>query len=453
MNKWICAKVCAWCMLLMTALPSVAQNNVIDEVVWVVGDEAILKSDVEQTRLYVMMSGQQIEGEPYCVIPEQLAIQKLFLHQAAIDSIEVTEQETLNELEREMNMRISQVGSREKLEEYYEKTITQMREELRETVRDRMIVEKMQEHLFGNIKLTPAEVRRRYAQMSEEDIPFVPTQVEIQIITQQPEIPIEEIERVKEELREYTERVNSGEAQFSTLAVFYSQDPESARRGGELNAFGRGEMVPEFSTAAFNLTEPNKISKIVETEFGFHIIQLIEKRGDRVRARHILRKPEVPVESMQESLAKLDSIAAEIRSGNISFEEAVAYSADKNTRKNFGLMSNEMTLSSRFELQELPQEVAKTIYEMKVGEVSAPFAMIDTKTGKEICAIVRLKTRIDGHKATPTEDFQVVTDVLIAKMKEEKLEAWIKEKQKTTYVRINENWRSCEFQYPGWGQN
>ena len=352
-----------------------------------------------------------------------------------------------------MNMRISQVGSREKLEEYYEKTITQMREELRETVRDRMIVEKMQEHLFGNIKLTPAEVRRRYAQMSEEDIPFVPTQVEIQIITQQPEIPIEEIERVKEELREYTERVNSGEAQFSTLAVFYSQDPESARRGGELNAFGRGEMVPEFSTAAFNLTEPNKISKIVETEFGFHIIQLIEKRGDRVRARHILRKPEVPVESMQESLAKLDSIAAEIRSGNISFEEAVAYSADKNTRKNFGLMSNEMTLSSRFELQELPQEVAKTIYEMKVGEVSAPFAMIDTKTGKEICAIVRLKTRIDGHKATPTEDFQVVTDVLIAKMKEEKLEAWIKEKQKTTYVRINENWRSCEFQYPGWGQN
>lgn len=440
------------CAVMITA-PMVAQNNVIDEVVWVVGDEAILKSDVEQTRLYVMMSGQQIEGEPYCVIPEQLAIQKLFLHQAAIDSIEVTEQETLNELEREMNMRISQVGSREKLEEYYEKTITQMREELRETVRDRMIVEKMQEHLFGNIKLTPAEVRRRYAQMSEEDIPFVPTQVEIQIITQQPEIPIEEIERVKEELREYTERVNSGEAQFSTLAVFYSQDPESARRGGELNAFGRGEMVPEFSTAAFNLTEPNKISKIVETEFGFHIIQLIEKRGDRVRARHILRKPEVPVESMQESLAKLDSIAAEIRSGNISFEEAVAYSADKNTRKNFGLMSNEMTLSSRFELQELPQEVAKTIYEMKVGEVSAPFAMIDTKTGKEICAIVRLKTRIDGHKATPTEDFQVVTDVLIAKMKEEKLEAWIKEKQKTTYVRINENWRSCEFQYPGWGQN
>ncbi len=440
------------CAVLLT-VPAMAQDNIIDEVVWVVGDEAILKSEVEQTRLHIMMTGQQLEGEPYCVIPEQLAIQKLFLHQAAIDSIDVTEQEALNELESEINMRINQIGSREKLEEYFGKTLTQIREELRETVRDRLVVEEMQRHLFGDIKLTPAEVRRGYEQMSEEEIPFVPTQVEVQIITQQPEIPYEEIERVKEELRGYAERVNSGEAQFSTLAVFYSQDTESARRGGELGTFGRGEMVPEFSAVAFNMTDPNKVSKIVETEFGFHIIQLIEKRGDRVRARHILRKPEVPVESMNASLAKLDSIAQDIRSGNTSFEEAVAWSADKNTRKNFGLMSNEETLSSRFELQKLPQEIAKVVYAMEVGEVSAPFAMIDTKTGKEICAIVKLKSRIEGHKATPTEDFQVIKDVMTAKMKEEKLEAWIKEKQKTTYVRINDNWRNCEFQYPGWGQN
>ena len=440
------------CAVLLT-VPAMAQDNIIDEVVWVVGDEAILKSEVEQTRLHIMMTGQQLEGEPYCVIPEQLAIQKLFLHQAAIDSIDVTEQEALNELESEINMRINQIGSREKLEEYFGKTLTQIREELRETVRDRLVVEEMQRHLFGDIKLTPAEVRRGYEQMSEEEIPFVPTQVEVQIITQQPEIPYEEIERVKEELRGYAERVNSGEAQFSTLAVFYSQDTESARRGGELGTFGRGEMVPEFSAVAFNMTDPNKVSKIVETEFGFHIIQLIEKRGDRVRARHILRKPEVPVESMNASLAKLDSIAQDIRSGNTSFEEAVAWSADKNTRKNFGLMSNEETLSSRFELQKLPQEIAKVVYAMEVGEVSAPFAMIDTKTGKEICAIVKLKSRIEGHKATPTEDFQVIKDVMTAKMKEEKLEAWIKEKQKTTYVRINENWRNCEFQYPGWGNN
>ena len=438
---------------MLMAVPAVSQDNVIDEVVWVVGDEAILKSDVEESRLYFMMSGQKMEGNPYCVIPEQLAIQKLFLHQAAIDSVEVSDQEAINEVEREMNMRISQIGSKEKMEEYFGKTSTQIREELRETVRDRMIVERMQQKLLGDIRLTPAEIRKGYAQMSSEEIPFVPTQVEVQIITQQPEIPQEEIERVKAELRDYTERVNSGEAQFSTLAVFYSQDPLSARRGGELDAFGRGEMVPEFSAVAFNMTEPNKVSKIVETEFGFHIIQLIEKRGDRVRARHILRKPEVPIESLNASMHYLDSLAGEIRSGKISFNDAVAFSADKNTRKNFGLMSNDQTLSSRFELQDLPQEVAKVVYEMEVDEVSAPFMMIDPKTGKDICAIVKLKNRIEGHKATPTEDFQVIKEVMEGKMRQEKLEAWIKEKQKTTYVRINENWRDCEFMYPGWGQN
>lgn len=438
--------------MLMTAMSLVAQDNVIDEVLWVVGDEAILKSDVEQARLYYMMQGKSIEGEPYCVIPEQLAIQKLFLHQAAVDSIEVTEQEVINAVESEINQRIAQIGSREKMEEYYSKTSTQIREELRETMRNRMIVERMQYKLFENVKITPSEVRREYAQMKEEEIPFVPTQVEVQIITQQPEIPLEEIERVKSELREYAERVNSGDAQFSTLAVFYSQDEGSARRGGELDFFGRGEMVPEFSAVAFNLTDPNKVSKIVETEFGFHIIQLIEKRGDRIRARHILRKPEVPAESLKASMAKLDSIAEDIRSGKQTFEEAVALSADKNTRKNFGLMSNEMTLSSRFELQDLPQEVARTVYSMEVGEISAPFVMIDRR-GKEVCAIVKLKSRINGHKATPTEDFQVVKDVIIAQIKEKKLEEWIKEKQKTTYVRINGNWCDCEFQYPGWGKN
>lgn len=437
------------CAALM-CVQMVAQDNVIDEVVWVVGDEAILKSDVEEARMYFMMSGTNIEGDPYCVVPEQLAIQKLFLHQAAIDSIDVTEQEVFNELEREINMRVNQFGSREKMEEYYGKTSTQIREQLRETVRDRMVMERMQETILGDIKLTPSEVRRGFSKMSSEEIPFVPTQVEVQIITQQPEIPIEEIERVKAELRSYAERVNNGEAQFSTLAVFYSQDTESARRGGELDFFGRGEMVPEFSNVAFNLTDPNKVSKIVETEFGYHIIQLIEKRGDRMRARHILRKPEVSAESLQVSLEKLDSVAKAIRSGEMEFDDAVQLSADKNTRKNFGLMSNEMTLSSRFELQELPQEVAKVVYTMNVGEISEPFVMIDKKTGKEICAIAKLKSRIEGHKANPNDDYQVIKDVMIAKMKQQKLEEWIKKKQETTYVRINENWCDCEFQYPGW---
>lgn len=441
-----------WAILyvVLMAAPMVAQDNVIDEVVWVVGDEAILKSDVEEARMYYLMSGQSIEGDLYCVVPEQLAIQKLFLHQAAIDSIDATEQEVLNSVEREIDAQINRIGSREKLEEYFGKTITQIREQMRETMRDRMIVERMQEKIFGDVKLTPSEVRRGFSKMTEEQIPYVPTQVEVQIITQQPEIPIDEIERVKAELRDYANRVNNGEAQFSTLAVFYSQDTESARRGGELGFFGRGEMVPEFSTVAFNLTDPTKVSKIVETEFGFHIIQLIEKRGDRVRARHILRKPEVPAESMNASLMKLDSIAKAIRSGEMEFNDAVQLSADKNTRKNFGVMSNEQTLSARFELQDLPQEVARAVYDLNVGEISEPFVMIDAKTGKEICAIAKLKARIEGHKANPSDDYQVVKDVMIAQMKQQKLDEWIQKKLETTYVRINENWCDCDFQYTGW---
>lgn len=437
---------------MLIAMPLVAQDNVIDEVLWVVGDEAILKSDVEQARLFYMMQGQQIEGEPYCVIPEQLAIQKLFLNQAAIDSVDVTDQEVLNAVEAEINDRIARIGSREKMEEYYSMSSMKMREELRETMRDRMVMERMQYKLFEDITITPSEVRQGYALLKEEEIPFVPTQVEVQIITLNPEIPLEEIERVKAELREYTERINSGDALFSTLAVFYSQDPESARRGGDLDFFGRGQMVPEFSAVAFNLTDPNKVSKIVETEFGFHIIQLIEKRGDRIRARHILRKPEVPAESIVVAMERLDSIVTDVRGGKLTFEEAVKFSEDKNTRKSLGLMSNEETLSSRFELQDLPQEVAKVVYGLQVGEVSSPFVMIDKK-GKEVCAIVKLKSRIDGHKATPTEDFQVVKDVIVGKIKEQKLKQWIAEKQKTTYVRINGDWCDCEFQYPGWGKN
>jgi peptidyl-prolyl cis-trans isomerase SurA len=280
----------------------------------------------------------------------------------------------------------------------------------------------------------------------------VQEQYEVQILTQVPPIDQDEIDRVKSELRDYTERIMSGETSFSTLALLYSEDPGSARRGGELDFFGRAQLQPEFAAVAFNLTDPNKVSKIVETEFGFHIIQLIEKRGDRIRARHILRKPEVPAESFTKAMERLDSIATDIRNGKMTFEEAVAYSEDKNTRRSLGLMSNGQTLSSRFELQELPQEVAKAVYGMKVGELSAPFVMVD-KNGKEVCAIAKLKTRIEGHKATPTEDFQVVKDVIVGKMREQKMVEWIKEKQKTTYVRINGEWCDCEFQYPGWGKN
>ena len=449
----MCAKFCTLCMSLLLSVATFGQNNVIDEVVWVVGDEAILKSDVESERLNAQYEGRKFDGDPYCVIPEQLAVQKLFLHQAELDSISVSEQDVLSRLEQQTNWLIDQIGSKEKMEEYYNKTSTQIREMLRENIRNGMIVQKMQQEIIGNIKLVPADVRRYFKNLPQDSIPFVPTQVEVQIVTLEPKIPQEEIERVKKALRDYTDQVNKGEIAFSTLARLYSEDDGTRRRGGELGFMGRGELVPEFANVAFNLQDPSKSSKIVESEFGFHIIQLIEKRGDRINTRHILLKPKVEEKDLEASLLRLDSIAKDIRNAKFSFDEAATFiSQDKDTRNNHGLMANPNSGTARFEMQELAQvsqEVAKTVEGLNVGEISEPFTMINNK-GKEICAIVKLKARIDGHKATITEDYQRLKSIVQSKLGDEKLQKWIVDKQKSTYVRINENWVTCDFKYPGW---
>ena len=453
MNKLIRSKVYALWVLLLASVSAFGQNNVIDEVVWVVGDEAILKSDVESERLNAQYEGRKFDGDPYCIIPEQLAIQKLFLHQAELDSIDVSEQEVLGQLERQVNWYIDQIGSKEKMEEYFNKTSTQIREMLRENIRNGLIVQRMQQQIMGDIKIVPADVRRYFKDLPQDSIPFIPTQVEVQIIAFEPKIPQEEIDRVKKTLRDYTERVEKGEISFGTLARLYSEDPGSARRGGEYGFQSRGEVVPEFANVVFNLTDPKKVSKVFETEYGYHIAQLIEKRGDRVSYRHILMKPKVEEKELEKSLNRLDSVAKDIRNAKFTFDDAATYlSQDKDTRNNHGLMANPKTGTARFEMQDLAQvsqEVAKIINELNVGEISEPFTMVNNK-GKEVCAIVKLKARIDGHKASITEDYQRLKSIVEAKRGEEKLDKWIREKQKSTYVRINENWVKCDFKYPGW---
>ena len=364
------------------------------------------------------------------------------------------QQEVIGQVERRTNWLIEQVGgSKEKLEEYYNKTSTQIREMLRENIRDGLTVQKMQQHIVGEIKITPAEVRRYFKDLPQDSIPFVPTQVEVQIVTLEPKIPLEEVERVKKTLRDYTDGINSGKMSFATYARFYSEDPGTARRGGELGFMGKGELVPEYANVAFNLQDPNKVSKIVETEFGFHIIQLIEKRGDRINTRHILLKPKVEEKDLEAALVRLDSIADDIRNQKFTFDDAATYiSQDKDTKNNHGLMANKNTGTARFEMQDLAQvsqEVAKMVENMNVGEISRAFTMINDK-GKEVCAIVKLKSRINGHKATISEDYQRLKAIVMEKRSEDKLEKWIKEKQKHTYVRINEKWQKCDFKYPGW---
>lgn len=440
----------------LAAVASVNVNdstaNIVDEVIWVVGDEAILKSDVEVTRIQAAMEGQRWKGDPDCAIPEQIAVQKLFLHQAAIDSIEVTESEISSETERRIDYMVSQIGSREKLEEYRKQSITQIRQSMHDDLRDQMLIQRMKEHLVKDIKVTPAEVRRYFKDLSQDSIPFVPTEVEVQIIAQTPRIAPEEINRVKDELREYTERVNKGETTFQTLARLYSEDPGSRRSGGEMDYVGRGMLDPAFAAVAFNLTDPKKISKIVESEYGFHIIQLVDKRGDKIKVRHILRKPVVADSAIHKSMVRLDSIADAIRQGEFTFEEgASVISDDKDTRMNRGLMANrtENGQTSRFQLQDLPPEIAKVVDTLQVGQISKSFQMVNSN-GKTICVIAKLKSKTEGHKATITEDFQVMKEVVLNKRREQVLHDWVVNKIKSTYVRVNDRYKNCDFEYEGW---
>ena len=319
----------------------VPQQSVIDEVIWVVGDEPILKSDVEEMRMQGLAEGINFGSDPDFSIPEQIAVQKLFLHQAEIDSIEVTESEVATGVNQQINRWVEMAGSKEKLEEYRKQSISDMRSDLHDQFRDQQLIQKMKESLVKDVKVTPADVRAYFRNLPEDSIPFVPTEVEVEILVSAPRIKQSEIKRVKDELRNFTDRVNKGETTFSTLARLYSEDPGSARQGGELGYTGRGVLDPAFAAVAFNLTDPKKVSKIVESEFGYHIIQLIDKRGDKINARHILLKPKVSADEVEGAMHRLDSISNDIRSGKFSFEEAASYlSDDKDTRNNEGLMSN-----------------------------------------------------------------------------------------------------------------
>lgn len=429
--------------------------SVIDEVIWVVGDEAILKSDVEALRLQAEMEGRQWEGDPDCAIPEQLAVQKLFLHQAELDSIEVTEAEVAQSVEEQINFWIQRAGSKEKLEEYKKASIAELRQQMHDEFRNHQLIQKEQQKLVEGLTVSPADVRKYFATVPADSVPVVPTEVEVQIITLTPKVEQTEIDRIKDQLREYTDRVTKGETSFATLARLYSEDPGTARQGGEFGDYvGRGMLDPAFANVAFNLTDPKKISKIVESEYGYHIIQLVDRRGDRINVRHILLKPHVTAEAIEQATHRLDSIGMDLKAGKFTFEEAATFiSDDKDTRSNNGLMANstDNMRTSKFQMRDLPSEVAKVVDTMKVGEISQAFQMINAK-GKTVCAIVKLKSRTDTHKATITEDFQVMKDVVLAKRREDFIHDWIAQKIKKTYVRINDKYKNCNFQYQGWVQ-
>ena len=430
----------------------VAAPHYIDEVVWVVGDEAILRSDIEMARMQAEQEGVKWEGDPDCRIPEQLAVQKLFLNQAALASIEVTESEIMQGVDQQINAWIQMVGSKEKLEEYRKQSVAEMRSDLHDEFKNRELIQRMRRKLVENVKVTPADVREYFRDLPLDSVPMVPTTVEVQIITMQPRIPIEEINRVKDRLRDFTERVQTGRTSFATLARLYSEDPGSGAQGGELGYTGRGMLDPNFAAVAFNLSDPKKISKIVESEYGFHIIQLIDKRGDKINCRHILLKPRVSQSDIDSTLVHMRVLTEDLNNKKFTFDEAATMlSDDKDTKSNRGLMSNnsESGRTSRFEMKDLPTEVARAVEKLDVDSVSEPFTMINAR-GKTVCAVVKLKSRTPAHKANMQEDFQVLSNVVLNRRKDETIRNWVKEKIKSTYVKMDDRYKNCDFEYEGW---
>ncbi len=437
-------------LLTLFSFTSFSQDNIIDEVIAVVGDNAILKSEIEQQYQQALSEGVTFPGDIKCHIFEQSLIQSLMLNQADLDSVEVSQNEIVNQVDARMNYMIQQIGDKQKLEEYFNKSIIQIKRDMMETVKKQMLAQRMQGEITRNIKVTPSEIRTFFKKLPQDSLPMVPTQYELNEIVIYPRIEQEEIDRVKAQLREFQKEIKEGR-DFATLAVLYSEDPGSAARGGDLGWMTRSQLIPEFATVAFNLTKKNKVSKIVETEYGYHIIQFIDRKGERINVRHILLKPKISEQARKESLARLDSIRTFIIEKKLTFEEAaLRFSMDKDTRANGGIMVNPKTGNTKFEISDIPPQINKAIAGLKVGEVTKPFKMIDEQKGRETYRLVLLKNKTEPHRANLRDDYQLLKGMLENKKRQETIDNWIKEKQRTTYIRIDKKWLNCDFEYKGW---
>lgn len=432
-----------------------AQKNVADEVVWMVGGEPILLSDIEFQKLRLRSEGVRFDGNPDCFIPEQIAVQKLFLNQAKIDSVEVGEQQVNRYVDMWVENAIAQVGSKEKLEEYFNKKLSQIKEDERIQIRNNEIVRAMQQNITRNVQVSPSEIRQFFSTIPADSLPFIPKMVEVEKISIKPKINLAEIDRIKARLREYAEQINNGTQEFTTLARLYSEDNRTAIQGGEYGFVGKASLEPEFANVVFNLSDPKRASQIIKTEEGYHIVQLVEKRGDMVNFRHILMRPVPNSDALTEATLRLDSICNYINEGKLSFAQAAeAYSDDKDTHNNGGLMTNrnqesEFEGSASFRYEDLPQDIAKVAYELKQGEISKPFVQ-RLPNGQQEVVVIRLKAVHEEHLANMNTDFRTIKAMALAQKRERVIDEWIRRKQQETPIVIRSHYADCTFRYPGW---
>ena len=428
-------------------LPAKAQEaQVIDRVVAVVGQNIILQSDIEAQYIQYRLQGG-IKGSASsirCEILEDQMFRKLMLNQAEMDSITVTDEQVDNEVDRMVSYFISQLGSQENLEKYYKKTMPEIREELFRMRKEQLLVEQVEHAMLANVEITPSEVKRFYQNMPKDSIPMVNSKYEIAQLVKKPPITLDQKLEVKDRLYKMRKRILEGE-RFSTLALLYSDDPGSAKKGGELGFKGKGEFVPEFEAAAFNLRD-GEISEVVETEYGFHIIQMIERKGDFVNVRHILLTVKVDPEVLQMAYDQLDSIAELIHNDSLTFDEAVRRFSDEKDKINGGILVNPVTGGTLFDASELDQQVSAAVNKMKVGEISAPVPM-KTSDNKDACRLLYLRKKTAPHQANLKDDYILIRDMAMQKKREEIINKWIANKSGKAYIKVDEDFRDCDFMF------
>ena len=436
-------------VLLFLASYASAQKNVIDKIIAVVGEEIVLKSDIENQFLHEQSQGLvNSSSDSRTRILENLLVQKLLVAQAKIDSIEVTDTEVENALNSQLEQYVQHIGSRERLETYFGKSYEDIKNEMRNPLREQMITQRMQSKIVDNVRVTPSEVRYFYRKFNKDSLPEVPDKYEIQQIVIKPRISDTEKERIRNRLRDFREEILAGKQTFNTLAVLYSEDPGSAAKGGELGYQTKSALAPAFAEAAFSL-KPGRVSKIVETEFGFHILQYIDRQGDKVNVRHILLRPRIEEKDREAALQRLDSLVTTIKNGEWTFEEAAFWvSTDKKTSKNGGLLFNAYDADSKLPKELIKGDMARQVNSLQVGEISEPF-LDRTEIGDEY-KIIKIKAYYPAHTANLEDDWMSFENGLKRKKEQEVIEKWIKERQANTYIHIDDEYKNIKFHYDGW---
>ena len=426
-----------------------AQDKVVDQIVAIVGGNIILKSEIERMNIEQQAQGVASEGDMKCEILENFLVDKLLVAEAELDTlIDVTPSQVNQRMDQQLAMYVSYMGTEKAVEEYFKKSFVEIKSEMRDGIRNQLLSQQMREKIVKDVTVTPSEVRYNFRNLKNDEIPTLPTQYEYAQITFQPTVELEEDNRIKSKLRDIKKRIEDGSS-FATMAVLYSEDG-SAKDGGVIGYLGRAELDPTYAAAAFNLKD-DKISNVVRSAFGFHIIQLVDKKGDKVNTRHILMKPKVSVEAKEIAQGRLDSLATMIRNNEIRFEEAASmFSYDKNSRNNAGIVINPNTMSSKFAVEDLDPEVSKIITKMNVNEVSKPFESIDKETQLPVFKIIKVIKKTDSHKADLQNDYQQLAEMYLAKKKESVFNEWIGKQQSETYIRIDATYANCNFNFENW---